>query len=64
MAEGFMNQAVLDGTAQCGSPDDQAIQGKIPHLGEAEFCRRVHSGSSRRNFCDEGCPDPGWARGL
>ena len=64
MAEGFMNQVVLDGTAQCGSHEEQTGRlGPIPHLGEAEFCRRVHSGSSRLSF-DEGRPDPGLARGL
>ena len=62
MAEGFLNEVLLDGTAQCGSHEEQA-PGQIPHLGEAESCRRVHSESSRHRF-DEGRPDPGWARGL
>ena len=62
MAEGFMNQVVLDGIVQCGSHEEQAL-GQIPHLGDAEFCCRDHSGSSCRSF-DEGRADPGWARGL
>ena len=33
MAEGFMNQVVLDGTSQCGSHEEQAIQVRSPIWG-------------------------------
>ena len=33
MAEGFMNQVVLDGTAQCRSHEEQAVQVRSPIWG-------------------------------